>query len=57
VASNELAKQLLDWEPKVLFREGLRLSYEWYCANKKQDDVQYILENGGLIERKVASKA
>jgi nucleoside-diphosphate-sugar epimerase len=57
VASNQLAKQLLEWEPKVLFREGLRLSYEWYCANKKQEDVQYILENGGLIERKVAPKA
>ena len=24
VASNQLAKQLLDWEPRILFREGIQ---------------------------------
>src|SRR6266516_6980233 len=34
VADNSLAKQLLGWEPEVLFADGLRRTWEWYVANK-----------------------
>ena len=57
VADNSLAKELLDWEPQVLFREGLKRTVEWYFANKDREQVHSILEKGGLIERKVVSTA
>ena len=44
VADNKLAKQLLGWEPKTPFREGLRRTMDWYFATKKKDDVRGILE-------------
>lgn len=34
VADNALAKRLLGWEPKVLFRDGLRRTADWYFASK-----------------------
>ena len=53
VADNSLAKSLLDWEPKVSFREGLRRTIDWYFANKDPLDVRRILDSGGFIARKV----
>jgi nucleoside-diphosphate-sugar epimerase len=44
VASNRLAKQLLDWEPRVAFREGLGRTIEWYVANRDRGEVQRKLE-------------
>jgi nucleoside-diphosphate-sugar epimerase len=44
VADNGLAKQLLGWEPKTPFREGLRKTMDWYFAVKKKDEVRKILE-------------
>jgi UDP-glucose 4-epimerase len=43
VADNRLAKRLLGWEPKVLFREGLRRTIDWYYATKDREQVKAIL--------------
>jgi UDP-glucose 4-epimerase len=55
VADNRLAKELLGWEPEVSFVEGLHRTTDWYFANKDPDQVRHILEEGGLIERKVVA--
>jgi len=57
VADNILAKRLLGWEPKVLFEEGLRRTWDWYTASKDREEVLRILQGGGLIERKVQAAA
>jgi nucleoside-diphosphate-sugar epimerase len=57
VADNSLARKLLDWEPRVSFREGLRRTTKWYFAAKDRDEVRRILKGGGLLERKVANSA
>lgn len=44
VADNSLAKRLLGWEPKVLFREGLKRTIDWYYANKQRSEVEKIFE-------------
>lgn len=44
VADNSLAKKLLGWEPKTLFREGLGKTMDWYFASKKKDEVRDVLE-------------
>jgi nucleoside-diphosphate-sugar epimerase len=44
VADNTLAKKLLDWEPQVLFEEGLRRTYDWYVATKDPEEVRAIFE-------------
>jgi nucleoside-diphosphate-sugar epimerase len=44
VADNRLAKRLLGWEPKTLFRDGLRKTMDWYFASKKKEEVRGILE-------------
>jgi UDP-glucose 4-epimerase len=52
VADNRLAKRLLGWEPKVLFREGLRRTIDWYYSTKDRQQVKTILSaKGGLTER------
>lgn len=43
VADNSLARNLLGWEPQVLFEEGLRRTIDWYVASKKQEEVASIL--------------
>jgi nucleoside-diphosphate-sugar epimerase len=43
VADNSLAKRLLDWEPQVLFADGLKRTYDWYVATKDPDEVRAIL--------------
>jgi nucleoside-diphosphate-sugar epimerase len=50
VASNELAKQLLDWQPKVSFAEGLRRTIEWYFSTRDRSTVRRDLEQR-LMER------
>ncbi len=54
VADNSLAKNLLGWEPLVLFKDGLQRTYEWYIANRNVDEARRIITGGGLIERKLA---
>lgn len=53
VADNTLAKKLIDWEPQVLFAEGLRKTIDWYFAAKDRDEVRGYLE-GILTERPVS---
>lgn len=40
VASNELAKKLLGWEPQVLFSDGIVKTIEWYRADRDLDEVR-----------------
>jgi nucleoside-diphosphate-sugar epimerase len=42
VADNSLAKKLLNWEPKVPFRDGLKRTIDWYYKTKNRDEVQRI---------------
>jgi nucleoside-diphosphate-sugar epimerase len=44
VASNRLAKTLLDWEPQIPFREGVARTIEWYVKNRDRAEVQRQLE-------------
>jgi nucleoside-diphosphate-sugar epimerase len=44
VADNSLAKQLLGFEPKVKFRDGLRRTMDWYFADRKPEQVKERLE-------------
>jgi nucleoside-diphosphate-sugar epimerase len=44
VADNKLARQLLGWEPKTPFREGLRKTMDWYFASRRKEDVRGVLE-------------
>jgi nucleoside-diphosphate-sugar epimerase len=44
VADNSLAKKLLDWEPQVLFHEGLKRTIDWYFSTKDKVQVRKILE-------------
>lgn len=50
VADNRRAKELLGWEPKVPFVEGLHRTIDWYFANKDREQVRAILGRM-LIER------
>jgi nucleoside-diphosphate-sugar epimerase len=50
VADNALAKQLLGWEPKVMFRDGLKRTVEWYYKTKDREYVKATLEHN-LTER------
>lgn len=50
VASNRLARQILGWEPKVRFKDGLRKTIDWYFTTKNKQEVVKILENK-LMER------
>ena len=45
VADNKLAKKLLGWEPKTLFREGLRKTMDWYFTSKQKEDIRGVLES------------
>ena len=40
VASNDLAKQLIGWEPQVKFVDGLHRTIDWYFSKKDRDRVR-----------------
>ena len=44
VADNSLAKKLLGWEPKVLLREGLKRTIDWYFSVRNKNEVANVLE-------------
>jgi len=44
VASNKLAKELLDWEPQVKFIDGLHRTIDWYFSTKDRDEVRGYLQ-------------
>lgn len=50
VASNRLARDLLGWTPRVLFKEGLRKTIEWYYSARDRSTVASTL-NSMLTER------
>ena len=50
VADNRLAKELLGWEPKVKFIQGLHRTIDWYFTYKNKEQVKEILERR-LTER------
>jgi nucleoside-diphosphate-sugar epimerase len=62
VADNRLARELLGWEPRVPFADGLRRTLEWYFETKKREDVEAIFEHmltgrGNVATTAVASQA
>lgn len=50
VADNSLSKQLLNWEPTIMFQDGLRRTIDWYFSTKDKEEVRATLE-GKLTER------
>lgn len=52
VADNSLAKKLLNWQPEVFFKDGLKRTIDWYFSTKKRDEVKRILEQM-LTERQL----
>lgn len=50
VCDNSLARELLDWEPEVSFREGLDRTIEWYYGAKDPEVVRADFERA-LVER------
>jgi nucleoside-diphosphate-sugar epimerase len=53
VADNSLARQLLGWEPRFSFQEGLRRTVDWYLTARTPEQARRVLHEGGLIRRKV----
>lgn len=53
IADNALAQELLGWRPKVVFRDGLRRTVDWYLATRNREEVARILKEGGLLKRRV----
>jgi nucleoside-diphosphate-sugar epimerase len=45
VADGSLAKNLLGWEPKVPFEEGLRRTIDWYFLKKKRKETTEIIDS------------
>ena len=45
VADNALARNLLGWEPKTKFRDGLKKTMDWYFASKQKEQVRGVLEH------------
>ncbi len=44
VASNRRAKELLNWEPRVPFREGIGRTIEWYVKNRDPEEARAKLQ-------------
>jgi nucleoside-diphosphate-sugar epimerase len=44
VASNERGKNLLGWEPKMKFMDGLHKTIDWYFDTKDRDQVRRYLD-------------
>jgi nucleoside-diphosphate-sugar epimerase len=56
IASNELGKRLLGWEPQMKFRDGLHRTIDWYFATKDREQVRGYLDRmlTGRGERQAA---
>jgi len=50
VADNSLARELMGWEPKMRFMDGLHRTIDWYFETKDRDEVREKLESA-LTER------
>ena len=51
VADHRLARELLGWEPKVKFIDGLHRTIDWYAAHRDVDEVKATLPHL-LVERR-----
>lgn len=51
VASNQQARELLEWRPKTLFRDGVAETIAWYTQTKGRGAVKKLLEGGALMNR------
>jgi nucleoside-diphosphate-sugar epimerase len=51
VADHRLARELLEWEPKVKFIDGLHRTIDWYAAHRDVDEVKATLPQL-LVERR-----
>lgn len=56
VADNTLAKKLLGWEPKLMFKEGLHRTIDWYFSAKDRATVAETLDRL-LTERGIRGPA
>ncbi len=45
VAANRLAKELIGWEPRIPFREGIVKTIDWYVNNRNSDEVRSQLQS------------
>ena len=45
VAANRLAKELIGWEPRIPFREGIVKTIDWYVNNRNPDEVRSQLQS------------
>jgi nucleoside-diphosphate-sugar epimerase len=45
VAANHLAKELIGWEPRIPFREGIVKTIDWYVNNRNPDEVRSQLQS------------
>jgi nucleoside-diphosphate-sugar epimerase len=50
VADNTLARELMGWEPKISFMDGLHQTMDWYFGSRTKEDAQRALETE-LTER------
>jgi nucleoside-diphosphate-sugar epimerase len=44
IASNDLARRLLGWEPAMTFRAGLHRTIDWYFGTKDREQVRGYLD-------------
>jgi nucleoside-diphosphate-sugar epimerase len=44
IASNELGKKLLGWEPRMSFMDGLHRTIDWYYSTKDRKQVRSYLD-------------
>lgn len=51
VADNTLAKNLLGWEPKIKFSDGLRATIEWYYSIQDRDKSRG--DFGSIVDREI----
>jgi len=45
VAANRLAKEIIGWEPRIPFREGIVKTIDWYVNNRNSDEVRSQLQS------------
>ena len=45
VAANQFAKELIGWEPRIPFREGIVKTIDWYVNNRNPDEVRSQLQS------------
>ncbi len=50
VADNRLARELLDWTPRVKFSDGFRKTADWYFRSKDRGEIERVL-GARLTER------